>query len=158
MLSGCSVFLEKEYLSISPHLEQRTEVSDESWLEADNFIGLKNALIHLIRNGVAQGIIRCYGSYPGDLSRDLPRAIYEVMKEEPIGAYAVEYIPYEAPVHFPAYYEMRISITYSRTPEQLAGIVSTNGLNDFKSAFCRRYAYFQRQTGRGAFLLRRSLL
>jgi hypothetical protein len=54
------------------------------------------------------------------------------MKEDPIGAYAVEYIPYEAPVHFPAYYEMNISITYSRTKEQMDSIVSVSGVDDFK--------------------------
>ncbi len=143
LLSGCSMFMEKEYLSISPHLEQRAKSTQESYLEADNFNSLKSAIIRLIRSGAEQGVIRCYGSYPGDLSRDLPNAIYEVMKQEPIGSYAVEYIPYEAPVHFPAYYEMRLSITYGRTKQQIDSIVSVEGEKGLKEELKRALLSFK---------------
>lgn len=142
-LSGCSLFMEREYLSISPHLEQRTESAQESYLEADNLNTLKSAIVRLIRSGAEQGVIRCYGSYPGDLSRDLPNAIYEVMKQEPIGSYAVEYIPYEAPVHFPAYYEMQLSITYRRTKEQIDSIVSVEGEKGLKEELKRAMMSFR---------------
>lgn len=132
LFSGCSLVLNREYLSISPHLEQRVEVEErEDFLQVGSFEELREAILRLVEQGKTEGVIRAENSYPGDLNRDVPDAIYQVMKEEPLGAYAVEYIPYESPVRFLNYYEIQISVSYRVTQEELRAVEETDGYSDF---------------------------
>ena len=130
LFAGCSMILEREYRSVEPHLEQREESDTQEYLTASTYAELREAILRLVSQAREEGTIRVYHSYSGSLSRDVPQAIYEVMQEEPLGAYAVEYIPYEAPVRFLNYNEVHLSISYRVSPEKIRQIRSGVSLGE----------------------------
>jgi hypothetical protein len=104
-----------------------------------------------VSQGQEHGVLTLY-NYTQDVETDLTRACLEVVQEDPLGAYAVDYIKHDYTL-IVSYYEVNIDITYRRTPEQVASIVSVTGssairrelsntLADFSSQAVLRVSYF----------------
>ena len=127
LLTGCGGLLETEYVSVTPHTEQRAVEEHENVLTAENYLSLKNAILSLVENGVEEGSIRIY-EYSGDVEKDVAEATYEVAKNDPLGAYAVDYMTHEC-VLIVSYYEVRVNIKFRRTPEQIASIQRAPSIN-----------------------------
>ena len=83
----------------------------------------------------------------------LDEACLEVVQEDPLGAYAVEYIKYSV-TPIVGSYEANVQITYRRTREQVAAIVDATGtaairselseaLSEFSSEVVLRISYFE---------------
>lgn len=126
LLSGCSSLLNRDFISITPHsTTPAADGGDPSVIRAENYQGLVNALIYFVVSGMETGSIRIYNAWE-DMESDLEAACLEVVQEDPLGAYSVDYIKYSMdPVV--AYYEADIQITYRRTREQVASIVTATG-------------------------------
>ncbi|MCI8526556.1 MAG: transglutaminase domain-containing protein [Oscillospiraceae bacterium] len=120
VLSGCERFLVSEYTVETPHVEQHAVSGGEDALTAENYLSLKNAILSFVEDGVEEGLIRIY-DYSGDVEEDLSAATYEVAKTDPLGAYAVDYMTHDCAL-IVSYYEVRISIKFRRTPEEIAAI------------------------------------
>lgn len=161
LLSGCSALLERGYLVVEPHDEK--PVSDDDALRVENYQELVNAILYYVSRGQETGTIRLY-NYSGDAETDLEAACLEVAREDPLGAYAVDYIKYEVG-RIVSYYEAGIRITYRRTAEQMAGIVSVTGssairaelaeaMEQFETERVLRIAYFDAETADLAALAR----
>ena len=137
LLSGCSALLNREYSYVVPHNMTPTAAEgDPSILRAENYQELVNALIYFVSQGMETGSVRLYSDWE-DVEADLDAACLEVDQEDPLGAYAVEYIKYSV-ASVVTYYEADIQITYRRTKEQIASIVSATGTtairNELESA------------------------
>ena len=125
LLTGCASLLERDYVSITPHNANLTAEGDPSVLRAESYQELVNALIFFINLGTETGSIRLYQDAE-NVEADVEEACLEVIQEDPLGAYAVEHIKYTIdPVV--TYYEADIQITYRRTRDQVASIVSATG-------------------------------
>lgn len=122
LLTGCSLAPD-EYLYIEPHLDSSIQDDSTDALTAENYVSLKNAILRLIRTGKTEGVIRVT-NYDGDVEKDLPDAAYAVSKQDPLGAYAVDYMTHSC-TQIVSYYEIRINITFRRTAEEIAGILTT---------------------------------
>ena len=122
-LTGCSL-APSERLYLEPHIDSTVKEESTNALSAENYMGLKNAMLRLIRTGKTEGIIRVT-NYDGDVEKDLPEAAYEVVKLDPLGAYAVDYMTHSC-TQIVSYYEIRINITFRRTAEEIAGIITTS--------------------------------
>lgn len=120
LLSGCSHFLVQEYKAVTPHTEQGTVEENEDALTAQNYVSLRNAILSFVEDSVADGVIRVY-DYSGDVEEDLATAAYDVAKNDPLGAYAVDYMTHECTL-IVSYYEIHIHITFRRTPEQIQAV------------------------------------
>ena len=129
-LSGCSTMFDRDYLVISAHVDEQTQMTNEDYIAVSTYGELRDAILYLIENSAEEGVLRAY-SYAGDLKKDLPSAIYSVLNDEPLGVYAVEYIPYEAPVSFPGYNEIRLSVTYRKTEAERLAIQEVVGYSTF---------------------------
>jgi hypothetical protein len=115
----------KDYLVISDHEDDYTEFMPDSSVQVvSNYSAMKNAVLNLIGSMSEQGFIRTK-NYLGDVPDDISRACYEVTKESPLGAYAVDYIAHE-PTPILSYYEVQIFITYKRTKEEVDSIIRVN--------------------------------
>ena len=91
LLSGCrDSLVPSEYTVITKQNETSSETATDA-VRAEDYDGLKYALLSLIRAGVQSGVIHVY-RYEGDLASDVPLAAHEVWKNDPLGAYAVEYL------------------------------------------------------------------
>ena len=131
LLTGCSALLERKYSSVTPHSAVPTTEGDPSILRADSYQELVNALIYLVSGGMEEGTVRLYTDAE-DVTAFLSDACLEVVQEDPLGAYCVEFIKYTiAPVV--TYSEARVEITYRRTREQVASIVQATGVTAIRS-------------------------
>lgn len=93
LLSGCASLLNREYVSVTTHNMAPTAEGDSSTLRAESYQELVNALLYFITQGTEEGSIRLYVDAE-DVEADLEAACLEVVQEDPLGAYAVEFIKY----------------------------------------------------------------
>ena len=131
LLCGCSAMLERDYLQITPHTTNPTAEGDPSVLKAESYQELVNALMYFITQGAATGAVRLYWDKE-TIEGDLEKACLEVIQEDPLGAYAVDYIKYSVNPMV-SYSEADVQITYRRTREQVASIVSATGTAAIRS-------------------------
>lgn len=131
LLTGCSSMLNREYVSVSPHDQFSGTGTDSSSLRAENYQGLVNAILYLVSQRAEKGTIRLY-NYTWDVEADLSKACLEVTKEDPLGAYAVDYIKYDF-ARIVSYYEATVQIAYRRSPEEMKGVVLVTGSSAIKS-------------------------
>lgn len=150
-LPGCASMLERDSLVVSAYEPVSGTVDNPSTLRVESYQELVNAVIYLVSQGEEHGVLGLY-NYTRDVESDLAQACLEVVQEDPLGAYAVEYIKHDYSL-IVTYYEVNIDITYRRTPEQVASIVSVTGssairrelsktLTDFSTQAVLRISYF----------------
>ena len=120
LLTGCSALLERDYSHVAPHNTAPTTEGDPSILRADSYQELVNALIYLVNAGAETGTVRLYTDSE-NVEAFLSDACLEVVQEDPLGAYCVEFIKYSVdPVV--TYSQAQVDITYRRTREQVDAI------------------------------------
>ena len=139
-MTGCSSLLERDYVDVTPHNSNPTAEGDPSVLRADSYQELVNALMYFISQGVETGSIRLYGDSQ-DVEADLEAACLEVVQEDPLGAYAVDFIKYNI-TSIVTYDEAEVQITYRRSREQVASIISATGTTAIRSELEEAMAAF----------------
>lgn len=129
-MSACASLFEDEYYYSESYadLSGEYEGSDQ---EIRNYSMLKSAILALVEQGEESASFR-FGSYSGSLIDDLAAACVEVKNETPIGAYAVEDISYDTS-RIVSYYTAEISISYTRSAEEIARVEHVSGLGEFGS-------------------------
>lgn len=105
-------------------LPRRPE-GDANTMRVQNYQELVNALIYLINQGEESGSIR-YSGEEADFKKLMDEACLEVKQEDPLGAYAVDYIKYSV-ISIVGSYEADVQIPTCRTREQVASIVDATG-------------------------------
>lgn len=125
LLSGCKAMLERSYSAVTPHADRPTTAEDPSVLRVENYRELVSAVLYLVSEGAEEGVIQLH-SYDGEEESDLTAACLEVATQDPLGAYAVDYIKHELS-RVVSYYEATLAIRYRRSEEQRKSIVSVNG-------------------------------
>ncbi len=131
LLSGCSALLERDYSSVTAHNAVPATEGDPSILRADSYQELVNALVYFVSGGAEEGTVRLYTDTE-NVETFLSDACLEVVQEDPLGAYCVEFIKYTVdPVV--TYSEARVNITYRRTREQVSSIVQATGTTAIRS-------------------------
>ena len=139
--AGCAAMLDRDYLSIAAHSETPQAEGDSSTLRVETYQGLVNAILYLVLQGQETGTIRLY-NYTRDVDADLDAACLEVVQEDPLGAYALDFIKYEV-THIVSYFEVSLTLTYRRTQEQIASIVSVTGANAIRQELCEALSQFR---------------
>ena len=119
LLCACSQILPSEYVQLQPHNTAEAPLQTDA-LSASTFSELKSSILSLIKTGTEHGKIRVY-SYDGDIEQDLSRAVLEVTRDEPLGAYAVDYISHSCSL-IVSYYEISIDVTFRRSVAQMQKI------------------------------------
>lgn len=120
LLSGCSLWGGREYIRVQPHDEGYEVAVDSNAITISSYLGLKNAILGFVEEGVEDGVIRAE-AYPGEITEDLDDAVYEVWRSDPIGAYAVDYMTYDCS-KIVNQYEIHIHTTYRRSVEEIESI------------------------------------
>ena len=138
--TGCSSMLNRDYSSVTVHSATPTAEGDANTMRVQNYQELVNALIYLINQGEESGSIR-YSGEEADFKKLMDEACLEVKQEDPLGAYAVDYIKYSV-ISIVGSYEADVQITYRRTREQVASIVDATGAAAIRSELSRALSYF----------------
>lgn len=153
-LSGCISLMDREYLVVEEHVEQKSEGFDPDDLTVNSRESLKNAILWLVEAGYEEKVIRVV-NYPGDLRADMPRVCYQITDEEPLGAYAINYMSYEI-TQILTQYTVSVAINYRHTAAQIADIRQVNyvsglsaelrdALRDFRPALTVEMSYYDPQ-------------
>ena len=120
LLCGCSSLVPSEYLQVRAHSQPQSESVQVSAVPVEDFTSLRRAIRNFVQNGVEHGVIRAYG-YDGDLKSDLNTAMHEISREDPLGAFAVDYMNYSIS-RIVSYQEIDIDITFRRTLQQIKDV------------------------------------
>ena len=151
LLSGCASLLERPYTVVEPHTEQPAVGEDPSTLRVESYSELVGAVLYLVSQCQEEGRVQLV-DYDGDVEDALNRACLEVAREDPLGAYAVDFIKNDY-TRILTTYEANIYISYRRTPEQIRALVNVTGasairremgeaLSAFQGELALRVAYF----------------
>ncbi|MCI7473056.1 MAG: hypothetical protein MSB10_05175 [Clostridiales bacterium] len=150
LLGGCSLS-GQAYTVVEPHAEHPALGENESTIKASTYSELVNGVLFFVSQGVEEGVIQIT-DYNGDVEDDLNRACLEVAKDDPLGAYAVDFIKNDYTTIITTY-EATITISYRRSPEQVSSLVNITGtsaireeavqaLSAFKTELALRVGYF----------------
>ena len=150
-LTGCSALLDRPYTAVEPYTEQPAVGEGSSTIQAGTYSELVNAVLFFVSQGTEEGELQLV-DYSGDVEEDLNRACLEVAKDDPLGAYAVDFIKNEY-TRVLTTYEVTITISYRRTREQISSLVNVTGtsairdevgqaLADYQSELVLRVGYF----------------
>ncbi len=142
-LSGCTAMLERSYVSSSTHLDYSV-AEDASILRVETYQGLVNALLYFVNQHSTTGTIRLY-NYTGDVEADLESACNEVMTEDPLGVFSVRSMKYDS-TRILTYYEVDVSIVYSRSAQVVSSIQSVSGQSGLRSELTRAISTRQVQS------------
>jgi len=129
-LSSCSAMLERSYEVSTPHVDKPVTGEDDAYIRVETYEELVDALLRLVSQREQEGVIRLY-DYTGDVENDLSAACLQVATEDPVGAYAVEYIKHED-TRVISYYQAAISIRYRRSQTQMDSMVDVTGADGLK--------------------------
>ena len=131
--AGCSAMLERSYVSATTHVDYYAVEEDPSVLRAETYQGLVNSILYFVESPSATGTIRLY-NYTGDVEADLANACTEILNEDPLGAYSVRDIRYDT-TRIVTYYEVNLSVIYSRAAAEVEEIQFVTGLTSLRRAF-----------------------
>ncbi len=125
-LTGCGGLIKDEYLHVSPHVEAATQPNTEAKGEelpvVSNRTELRGAILACIRNWQEQGEISVE-NYNGDVKEGLKDALHYATKEDPVGAYAVDYADGE---YVPDSGIIRLSIVFRRSAAEINSILTVH--------------------------------
>ena len=127
-LTACD-WVKNDYSAVKPHIEQTLPSTPESEEEplpiVSNRNELRGAILSFIRNWTERGEI-LVEKYDGDMNADLSEAIQYATKEDPIGAYAVDFADAEF-FGTEASGSITVSIVFRRSAAEINSIVTVNG-------------------------------
>lgn len=119
LLTGCAM-VPDTYLSVTPSAGSGSQTTQTNAVQAEDFASLKAAILGFVEHGQTEGTIRVT-NYEGDLEQELAEAVYEVVRQDPLGAYAVDYMTHDCTL-IVNYYEIQIRTTFRRTVREIAGV------------------------------------
>lgn len=126
--AGCAM-LERTYSNVQPHSSSYYESEDKSVLRAETYQDLVNDLLVLIGEHREEASIWLYAREDMNEAQQLvERACQEVQNETPMGSYAVEYMTYTVAENSRAYMDVKLTISYRRSAEQVAQLVNVTGV------------------------------
>lgn len=94
LLSGCGSWMDKEYASIEPYLEQN-DAHNDSIPEASSYTQLRDAIVDFVESGATEGAVIVAALEQENVDQYMHNAIEHIATRNAVGAYTVEDITYE---------------------------------------------------------------
>ncbi|MDR3207553.1 MAG: hypothetical protein LBT60_04395 [Oscillospiraceae bacterium] len=137
LLAGCGGLLNQEYRSVVPHLEQAAAAGEQADWYASNATELKNALLQAVYQHSAEVKIK-FANYTGNIKNDLSQAAVEIPREDPVGAYTVDFM---SPDYNLLAGEVTVSVYYR--PDRAEGILQVSNLAGARDELEKALVKFQ---------------
>ena len=128
-LTGCSSLLERSDVSATAHVDY-SATEDASILRVENYSDLVTSILFFVNEQAETGTIRLY-NYTGDVRQDLTQACAEAAEKDPVGAYSLQDITFNS-TRILTYYEVDLTLSYSRTAEEMAAIREIVGISELR--------------------------
>lgn len=142
LLTSCSSMLEREYVSATPHEENRLSRADSYTVET--YPALVNALDSYVEAGMTSGTLRFPTTYRGNLTVDLEKARRQLLEEDPLGSYALKNISYSTSKII-AYYEAQLTFDYRVDRTTLSSIPRVSGSEALQSVLSAALLGFEEE-------------
>lgn len=126
LLSGCSLWMDGEYVSIKPHTGQGYQQEQEA-VAVEDYLQLRAVLAEMVDNGTESGMIIVEALNKNRLDSYMHNAIDYVTQSTPIGAYAVNEIHYDVG-SVTGTTAVAVNISYSHSPAELRRIRQVEGI------------------------------
>lgn len=128
-LTACGNWVGDEYLSVTPHSEvpytEPEPTQEELPPTVSNRNELRGTVLSMIRDWTEHSTI-LVEAYSGDIAGDLAETIRYATKEDPIGAYAVDYADAELTGNA-ASGSIALNIVFRRSAAEISAIVTVSG-------------------------------
>ena len=128
-LTACGSWVRDDYLSVTPHSEQPYTEPAPTQEELPPTVSSRNelrgAVLSMIRDWTEHSII-LVEDYDGDIAGDLTQTVQYATKEDPVGAYAVDYADAELTGDAVSG-SIAINIVFRRSAAEISSIVTVNG-------------------------------
>ena len=125
-LTACKPLVKDDYSVITPHIELPLSGKADSIKDTtpvvSNRTELRGAVLSFIRNWTEQGSI-LVRAYKGNVSEDLQETVLYATEEDPIGAYAVDYMDAE----YNGADRISLNIVFRRSAAEVESIVTVSG-------------------------------
>ena len=131
LLSGCSGWLDSHYQSVTPHEEPFAQPETEN-VSVSNYTQLCQTLRTLVESGAEKGIISIARYDQKQVQTDVNKAVKEIMKTDPVAAYAVEDIAYEFGANA-GQYAVAVTISYLHGRSEIQKIQRVADLQEAKT-------------------------
>ena len=148
LLSGCGASFSNEYISVSEHddpfayKEETSPVETEASPQtASDYYGLRAVARSFVVDGVEDGQLRLV-SYNGDVERDLKRLESFLTEEDPICAYALDYVDFQHSADG-ADRIVSVHMTFRRSVSEIKSIATVRGGDTALSLFEDALTQFQ---------------
>ncbi len=136
-LSGCARLIEREYSYVADHPRDYIEENNGQFLIVENYQGLRSAIMYFVSEMADTGVIRL-SKYTGNIANDVAEACLDISRNDPIGAFCVDYITHDYS-RIVSYYEITLNFYYSRTREEVDSIVHIYSLDRAKKELAEAY-------------------
>ena len=128
LLSGCGM-VDDSYYVVQKHSEPPTQATqDQNETEEPTVVNdrdsLRSALLYRTRNWIEQDTL-LIENYVGDFNRDLSEVLNHATQEDPIGAYAVDYIDVQL-IGDTVSGSIQVAIVFRRSAAEINSIVTVN--------------------------------
>jgi len=137
LFSGCKKLTDRAYSYTAEHTQDYIEDSGGQYLTVENYQGLRSAIMHYITTMSPKGAIRISG-YNGNIADDVSEACLDITRNDPIGAFCVDYISHDFS-RIVSYYEVDFTFAYCRTPEEVASVIHVYSPEQAKEELTQAY-------------------
>lgn len=128
LLAGCDLWLDGEYHSVTPHLNQSSSASNTD-SEVSSYVELRDRLEQMVSGGTETGVIYYPGIEKSVLDGFMNSAISYVTNATPVGAYAVNSITYETGTNT-GKQAIAVIVTYSHGRSEILRIRQAESMED----------------------------
>lgn len=126
--SGCGLWMNGSYRSETPHREG-SNTGTHINAEVSDYKQLCDKLLQMISNGTQSELIYFVNMDANQIKFNMPRAIEEITKKAPLGAYAVESITFESGKNT-GKNAVEVSISYIHGRSEILRIRKAESVND----------------------------
>lgn len=128
MLAGCDIWMDGEYYSVTPHLNQSSSSANTD-SEVSSYVELRDRLEQLVSDGVESGVIYYPGIDKMVLDGFMNSAINHVTRSTPVGAYAVSSITYDTGTNT-GKQAIAVTVSYSHGRSEILRIRQAESMGD----------------------------
>lgn len=131
IFSGCASWMDGQYHSITPHINQSSRAEKEITV-VSNYDDIRSALEDMVSSAVESGILSSESYDSKRLESNMARAIQHIKETFPLGAFAVEDISYEIGT-FRGMSAVAVTILYNHNRDMLQRIPHVSGTKPARS-------------------------
>ena len=130
-ISGCSGWMDGEYSSVTPN-RSRGEDPAEDVILVSSYPQVRDALVEMVEDGAQEAVLYTNGMNSSQSDYYMNSAIDNLLRLNPLGAYAVKEITYEIGTNM-GKQAIAVNISYNHNRSEILRIKQAKDMNDVQA-------------------------